>query len=69
MLPALLPEEVDPESGAGLGNVPLVWSHIEAARAMHLIDTAELRRRYGRVGPLARQARHFLTTRRRARVL
>ncbi len=68
-LPALLPEEMDPESGAGLGNVPLVWSHIEAARAMQLIDTAQLRRRYGRAGPLARQARHFLTTRRRARVI
>ena len=46
-LPALMPEEIDPESRIGLGNVPLVWSHMEAARAMYLLDAARLRRRLG----------------------
>lgn len=45
-LPRLMAEEVDPESGAALGNVPLVWSHIEAARAVYILDAAEVRRRY-----------------------
>ncbi len=49
-LPALLPEEMDPESRQGLGNAPLVWSHMEAARAMHLLDSARRRQRYGAVG-------------------
>ncbi len=49
-LPALLPEEIDPESRQGLGNVPLVWSHMEAARAMYLLDSARLQDRYGVVG-------------------
>jgi hypothetical protein len=49
-LPRLLAEEVDPETGEALGNVPLVWSHMEAARAMYVLDAARLRRRYGRVG-------------------
>ena len=46
-VPALMPEEMDPESRVGLGNVPLVWSHMEAARAMYLLDAARLRRRLG----------------------
>lgn len=46
-VPALMPEEMDPESRVGLGNVPLVWSHMEAARAMYLLDAASLRRRLG----------------------
>ncbi len=49
-LPALLPEEMDPESRQGLGNVPLVWSHMEAARAMYLLDSTQLRARIGPVG-------------------
>ena len=49
-LPALLPEEMDPESRQGLGNVPLVWSHMEAARAMYLLDSARLRARTGPLG-------------------
>lgn len=49
-LPALMPEEMDPESRQGLGNVPLVWSHMEAARAMYLLDSARLRSRTGVVG-------------------
>jgi GH15 family glucan-1,4-alpha-glucosidase len=46
-VPALMPEEMDPESRIGLGNVPLVWSHMEAARAMYLLDAARLRSRFG----------------------
>ena len=46
-LPALLVEEVEPASGALLGNVPLVWSHMELARALYLLDAAERRRRWG----------------------
>jgi len=49
-LPRLLSEEVDPGSGESLGNVPLVWSHAEAARAMYLLDAARLRSRYGAAG-------------------
>ena len=46
-LPQLLSEEVDPVEGAALGNVPLVWSHMELARALYLLDAARLRKRYG----------------------
>ncbi len=49
-LPALLPEEVDPESRQGLGNAPLVWSHMEAARAAHLLESARRRDRWGLAG-------------------
>ncbi len=49
-LPRLLAEEVDPESGEALGNIPLVWSHMATARALYVLDAARLRRRYGRVG-------------------
>lgn len=49
-LPRLLAEEVDPETGTGLGNVPLVWSHMEAARALYILDAAALRQRFGPVG-------------------
>lgn len=60
-LPRLLAEEVDPATGSGLGNVPLVWSHMEAARAMYLLDAAERRQRSGAIGlwgwRLARYAR------------
>jgi hypothetical protein len=40
VLPRLMPEELDPETGRGLGNVPLVWAHIEALRALNAIETA-----------------------------
>ncbi len=55
-LPALMPEEMDPESRQGLGNVPLVWSHMEAARAMYLLDSTALRARTGPLGLAARSA-------------
>jgi len=50
VLPRLLAEEVDPTTGDSLGNVPLVWSHAEAARALYILDAATLRRRFGPVG-------------------
>jgi len=60
-LPRLLAEEVDPMTGAGLGNVPLVWSHMELARALYVLAAAERRARWGPVGlwawRLARYAR------------
>lgn len=40
VLPGIQPEEVDVASGTGRGNVPLVWSHTEAARAAILLDRA-----------------------------
>jgi len=46
-VPALMPEEMDPESRVGLGNAPLVWSHMEAARALYVLDAARLRDRWG----------------------
>ena len=47
-LPELQPEVLDGE--APLGNLPLVWSHAESARALDLLQVAEVRRRVGRVG-------------------
>ena len=49
-LPRLLAEEIDPESGHSLGNTPLVWSHMEAARAMYVLDAARIRHRWGPLG-------------------
>ncbi|MCY7366010.1 MAG: glycoside hydrolase family 15 protein [Frankiaceae bacterium] len=46
-VPALMPEEMDPESRVGLGNAPLVWSHMEAARALYVLDAARMRDRWG----------------------
>ena len=47
-LPQLLSEQVDPVDGTALGNLPLVWSHIELARALYLLDAGRIRHRYGR---------------------
>ncbi|HWH28337.1 MAG TPA: glycoside hydrolase family 15 protein [Mycobacteriales bacterium] len=52
-LPRLLAEEVDPRSGALLGNTPLVWSHAELARAVYVLDAAERRARWGAAGEWA----------------
>ena len=49
-LPRLLPEEIDPQDGSARGNAPLVWSHMELARAVYVLQAAHLRRRYGAVG-------------------
>ncbi|MBW3615771.1 MAG: hypothetical protein KY439_10760, partial [Actinobacteria bacterium] len=49
-LPRLLSEEVDPETGQSLGNTPLVWSHMELARTMYVLDAAHVRSRFGVVG-------------------
>jgi GH15 family glucan-1,4-alpha-glucosidase len=49
-LPRLLPEEADPATGEGLGNVPLVWSHAEAARSLYVLDAAQRRARWGPAG-------------------
>lgn len=62
-LPALMPEEMDPESRVGLGNVPLVWSHMEAARAMYLLDAARLRRRFGPLGLAAWRGQRWASAR------
>jgi GH15 family glucan-1,4-alpha-glucosidase len=37
-LPRLLPEVWDDRERRGLGNAPLVWSHIEAIRAAYAVD-------------------------------
>ncbi|HEX2699756.1 MAG TPA: hypothetical protein VHM89_06070 [Acidimicrobiales bacterium] len=50
VLPPLLAEEVDPATGAMLGNVPLVWSHVELARALYVVEAAERRARWGAAG-------------------
>jgi hypothetical protein len=54
-LPQLLPEMVDPPSGMALGNTPLVWSHMELARAMDWLDAGRTVRRFGRAGLVARR--------------
>ena len=76
-LPHLLSEEIDPSNGTALGNVPLVWSHMELARALYLLDAARLRQRYGtpvltlwrlaRYGSLRWRSRTMDKTRRRHR--
>ena len=63
-LPRLLSEEVDPATGAALGNVPLVWSHMEAARAMHMLDVADVLHRHGELGLRAWRGLRLVTRRR-----
>ncbi|MFN2451865.1 MAG: hypothetical protein ABR541_05895, partial [Candidatus Dormibacteria bacterium] len=50
LLPPLMAEEYDVAGGRSLGNVPLVWSHMEATRALYILDAAALRRRRGGLG-------------------
>jgi hypothetical protein len=52
-LPKLIPEEWDVRGDAPLGNTPLVWSHMEMARALHLLHIARIRRRFGTPGVAA----------------
>lgn len=49
-LPPLQPEEWDVEADQALGNTPLLWSHMEAARSLYVLDRERLRRRVGTVG-------------------
>ena len=46
-LPPLMPEQWDPERAEALGNTPLLWSHMEAGRALYLLDVARRRKRWG----------------------
>ncbi len=63
-VPALMPEEMDPESRIGLGNAPLVWSHMEAARALYVLDAARLRARWGPIALTVWRGARFLRARR-----
>lgn len=65
-LPRLLAEEVAPASGESLGNTPLVWAHMEAARANYLLDAADLRRRFTVVGLSAWRVGRFISLRTRS---
>ncbi len=62
-LPRLLSEEVDPQTGQLLGNTPLVWSHAELARAVYVLDAAQRRKRWGRVGLWAWRLQRYLRLR------
>ena len=66
-LPRLLSEEVDPRSGALLGNAPLVWSHAELARAVYVLDAAKRRRRWGVAVSWAWRLQRYLRLRHRMR--
>ncbi|CAA9254467.1 MAG: GH15 [uncultured Acidimicrobiales bacterium] len=64
-LPLLLSEQVEPVEGTSLGNVPLLWSHMELARALYLLDAARIRRRYGAVGLTGWRIIRYVSLRRR----
>lgn len=74
-LPPLLSEEVAADDGRSLGNVPLVWSHMELARTLYILDAAEIRQRFHapglwlwrvmRYASLRRQTNHERRLRRR----
>ncbi|HEV2810986.1 MAG TPA: glycoside hydrolase family 15 protein [Acidimicrobiales bacterium] len=64
-LPALLAEELDPASGASLGNVPLVWAHMEAARTTYILDAEAKRARYGSAGLWTWRLARYVSLRRR----
>jgi len=65
VLPVLLPEEWDPSTSLPRGNRPLVWSHMEAARAGYLLDAAVRRRRRGLAGLTAWRLGRYLSMRTR----
>ena len=46
-LPRLMSEEVEPGSVRMMGNTPLLWSHMSAARALYVLDAARLEERWG----------------------
>ena len=60
-LPGLIPEEW--HTGEGLGNTPLLWSHMEAARALYCLQEAEIRRRLGWFGAAAWRISRYLQLR------
>jgi len=62
-LPRLLSEEVDPQTGELLGNVPLVWSHAELARAVYVLDAAKRREKWGAAASWAWRLRRYLRLR------
>jgi GH15 family glucan-1,4-alpha-glucosidase len=66
-LPELLAEEVDAATGELRGNHPLVWSHMEAARALHLIAEADVRDRWREPGVAAARLGRLVAHRWRGR--
>ncbi len=62
-LPPLQPEEWDVERGEALGNTPLLWSHMEAARALYVLQRERVRRRFGNLGLGAWSAGRYLRLR------
>ncbi len=62
-LPRLLSEQFDVGRGESLGNAPLVWAHMEAARVAYLLDAARRRRRWGQVGLTAWRLARYARTR------
>ncbi len=63
VLPRLMAEEFDADNTRSLGNVPLVWSHIAAARALYILDAAALQSRYGTLGLTAWRIGRYLRLR------
>ncbi len=62
-LPRLLAEMVDPVDGTSLGNVPLLWSHMELVRALYVLDSEQRRRRFGTAGLWLWRAGRYLSMR------
>jgi uncharacterized membrane protein len=62
-LPRLLSEEVDPQTGELLGNVPLVWSHAELARAVYVLDAAKRREKWGAAASWAWRLQRYVRLR------
>lgn len=60
LVPRLMAEEFDPETLQSLGNVPLVWSHMEAVRALYVLDAARRRQRTGAIGLWAWRIARYL---------